>query len=134
MSAHQRVAYRNGENLEIMRHRRSGRKFGRASAPRKAMFRGMVTDLLRHEVIRTTHAKSKEVAPLAEKMVSHGKRGDLHSRRQAAAFLTDQAVLSKTFEELAERYREREGGYTRIIKLGKRQGDDAEMALIELVD
>ncbi len=117
-----------------MRHRRSGRKFGRASAPRKAMFRGMVTDLLRHEVIRTTHAKSKEVAPLAEKMLTHGKRGDLHSRRLAASFITDKEVLSKTFDELADRYRERDGGYTRIIKLGKRRGDSAEMALIELVD
>ena len=94
----------------------------------------MVTDLLRHEVIRTTHAKSKEVAPLAEKMLSHGKRGDLHSRRRAAAFITDKDVLSKTFDELAERYRERDGGYTRIIKLGKRRGDSAEMALIELVE
>ena len=117
-----------------MRHRRSGRKFGRASSPRKAMFRVMVTDLLRHEVIRTTHAKSKEVAPLAEKMVTHGKRGDLHSRRLAGSFITDRAILSKTFDELAERYRDRDGGYTRIIKLGKRRGDSAEMALIELVD
>ena len=117
-----------------MRHRRSGRKFGRESAPRKAMFRVMVTDLLRHEVIRTTHAKSKEVAPLAEKMVTHGKRGDLHNRRQAAAFINDKEVLAKTFDELADRYRDRDGGYTRIIKLGKRQGDGAEMALIELVD
>lgn len=117
-----------------MRHRRSGRKFGRDTSSRKAMFRVMVTDLLRHEVIRTTHAKSKEVAPLAEKMVTHGKRGDLHSRRQAASFITDGEVLSKTFDELADRYRERDGGYTRIIKLGKRQGDGAEMALIELVE
>ncbi|MCY4475107.1 MAG: 50S ribosomal protein L17 [Chloroflexi bacterium] len=117
-----------------MRHRRSGRKFGRASAPRKAMYRIMVTDLLRHEVIRTTHAKSKEVAPLAEKMVTHAKRGDLHNRRQAAAFITDKVVLSKTFDELADRYRERDGGYTRVIKLGKRAGDGAEMALIELVE
>lgn len=117
-----------------MRHRRSGRKFGRDTAQRKAMFRVMVTELLRHEVIRTTHAKSKEVAPLAEKMVTHGKHGDLHHRRQAAAFITDKEVLAKTFDELADRYRERAGGYTRIIKLGKRPGDGAEMALIELVD
>ena len=117
-----------------MRHRRAGRKFGRESASRKAMFRVMVTDLLRHEVIRTTHAKSKEVAPLAEKMLTHGKNGDLHSRRLAAAFITDKEVLSKTFDELADRYSDRNGGYTRIIKLGKRQGDGAEMALIELVE
>ena len=117
-----------------MRHRRSGRKFGRQSASRKAMFRSMVTDLLRHEIIRTTHAKSKEIAPLAEKMVTHGKRGDLHNRRQAAAFITDEEVLGKTFDELADRYRDRDGGYTRVIKLGKRLGDGAEMALIELVD
>ena len=117
-----------------MQHRRSGRKFGRNTAQRKAMFRVMVTDLLRHEVIRTTHAKSKEVAPLAEKMVTHGKRGDLHNRRQAAAFITDKEVLAKTFDELADRYRDRDGGYTRVIKLGKRAGDSAEMALIELVD
>ena len=117
-----------------MRHRRSGRKFARATAPRKAMFRIMVTDLLRHEIIRTTHAKSKEVAPLAERMVTHGKRGDLPSRRRAAAFITDKEVLAKTFDELAERYRDRDGGYTRVIKLGKRQGDGAEMALIELVE
>ena len=117
-----------------MRHRRSGRKFGRTSAQRKAMFRGMVTDLLRHGIIRTTHAKSKEVAPLAEKMLTHAKRGDLHSRRQAAAFITDKVVLAKTFDDLAERYRDRDGGYTRVIKLGKRQGDSAEMALIELVE
>ena len=105
-----------------MRHRRSGRKFGRATAQRKAMFRLMVTDLLRHEVIKTTHAKSKEVAPLAEKMLTHAKRGDLHNRRQAAAFITDKEVLSKAFDELADRYRDRDGGYTRIVKLGKRQG------------
>ena len=117
-----------------MRHRRSGRKFGKPTAQRKAMFRIMVTDLLRHEVIRTTHAKSKEVAPLAEKMLTHGKRGDLHNRRQAAAFITDKDVLAKTFDQLADRYRNRDGGYTRIIKLGKRQGDSAEMALIELID
>ncbi len=117
-----------------MRHRRSGRKFGRSTAQRKAMFRMMVTDLLRHEVIRTTHAKSKEVAPLAEKMLTHAKGGDLHNRRQAAAFITDKEVLSKAFDELADRYRDREGGYTRIIKLGKRRGDSAEMALIELVE
>ncbi len=117
-----------------MRHRRSGRKFGRASAARRAMYRNMVTDLLRHEVIRTTHAKSKEIAPLAEKMVTHGKKGDLHNRRQAATFITDGSVLTKVFDELADRYRDRNGGYTRIIKLGKRAGDSADMALIELVE
>ncbi len=97
------------------------------------MFRIMVTDLLRHETMRTTLAKSREIAPLAEKMLTHGKRGDLHSRHMAAAFITDKAVLAKTFDELADRYQDRDGGYTRIIKLGKRRGDAADMALIELV-
>lgn len=117
-----------------MRHRKSGRKFSRTSAQRRAMYRNMVTDLLRHETIRTTHAKSKEVAPLAEKMVTLAKKGSLHHRRQAAAFITDEEVLAKTFAEFSERYRDRNGGYTRIIKLGRRKGDDAEMALIELVE
>ena len=117
-----------------MRHRRSGRKFGRPTAQRRAMYRNMVTDLLRHETIKTTHAKSKTIGPLAEKMITHAKKGDLHNRRLAAAFLTDKSVLAKTFDELAERYRDRNGGYTRIIKLGKRGGDSADMALIELVE
>lgn len=116
-----------------MRHRKSGRKLGRAKAQRNALFRTMVTDLLRHEVIRSTHAKCREVAPIAEKMLTHAKKGDLHHRRLAAAFLTDGDVLKKTFEELALRYEDREGGYTRITKLGRRKGDDAEMALLELV-
>ena len=116
-----------------MRHRKSGRKLGRAKAQRRALFRGMVTDLLKHETIRSTHAKCKEVAPLAEKMLTHAKKGDLHHRRLAAAFITDGEVLQKTFDELAERYEDRQGGYTRIIKLGRRKGDDAEMALLELV-
>ncbi len=117
-----------------MRHRLSGRKFGRPTAQRKAMYRTMVTDLLRHETIKTTHAKTKEIAPLAEKMVTFGKRGDLHNRRMAAAFITDKSILAKTFDELADRYRDRDGGYTRIIKIGKRKGDSADMALIELVE
>ena len=116
-----------------MRHRKSGRKLGRAKAQRNALFRTMVTDLLRHEVIRSTHAKCKEVAPIAEKMLTHAKNGDLHNRRMAAAFLTDNDVLKKTFDELAPRYEDRQGGYTRITKLGRRKGDDAEMAILELV-
>ncbi len=117
-----------------MRHRRSFRKFGRPSAQRKAMYRTMVTDLLRHEAITTTRSKSKSIAPLVDKMVTHAKKGDLHNRRLAAAFITDKNVLDKTFKELAERYRDREGGYTRIIKVGRRKGDAAEMALIEMVE
>ena len=116
-----------------MRHRKSGRKLGRAKAQRRALFRIMVTDLLRHGVIRSTHSKCKEIAPLAEKMVTYAKNGDLHNRRLAAAFITDGEVLKKTFDELAQRYEDRNGGYTRITKLGRRKGDDAEMAVLELV-
>lgn len=116
-----------------MRHRLSGRKLNRPTAHRMLMLRGMVTDLLRYESIRTTEAKAREVRPLAEKVITRGKRGTLHARRQAAAFLTDDVVLRKVFDELAERYEERPGGYTRLTKLGPRKGDAAPMAVLELM-
>ena len=98
------------------------------------MFRGMVTDLLRHDRITTTVAKAKEVRSLAEQMLTHGKKGSMHHRRRAAAFITDQRVVDRVFDELADRFRDRNGGYTRIIKLGARKGDAAEMAVLELVE
>ena len=116
-----------------MRHRLSGRKLNRPTAHRMLMLRGMVTDLLRHESIRTTEAKAREVRQLAEKVITRGKHGSLHDRRQAAAFLTDGDVLRKVFDELADRYEGRPGGYTRLTKLGPRKGDAAPMAVIELV-
>ncbi len=94
----------------------------------------MVTDLLRHGRIKTTIAKAKEIGPLAEKMVTLGKKGTLHDRRQAAAFITDASVVKSVFDDIAPRFKERAGGYTRITRLGVRAGDAAEMALIELVD
>ena len=117
-----------------MRHKISGRQFGRASGPRRAMFRIMVTDLLRHGQIKTTVAKAKAIRPLTEKMVSLGKGGTLHDRRQAAAVITDKSVVKAVFDEIAPRFEERNGGYTRITRLGVRAGDAAEMALIELID
>ena len=117
-----------------LRHKISGRQFGRASGPRRAMFRIMVTDLLRHGQIKTTVAKAKAIRPLTEKMVSLGKGGTLHDRRQAAAFITDKSVVKAVFDEIAPRFEERNGGYTRITRLGVRAGDAAEMALIELID
>ena len=119
---------------KLLRHKISGRQFGRASGPRRAMFRIMVTDLLRHGQIKTTVAKAKAIRPLTEKMVSLGKGGTLHDRRQAAAFITDKSVVKAVFDEIAPRFEERNGGYTRITRLGVRAGDAAEMALIELID
>ena len=119
---------------KLLRHKISGRQFGRASGPRRAMFRIMVTDLLRHGQIKTTVAKAKAIRPLTEKMVSLGKGGTLHDRRQAAAFITDKSVVKAVFDEIAPRFEERNGGYTRITRLGVRTGDAAEMALIELID
>ena len=117
-----------------MRHKVTGRRLGRNSASRRALFRIMVTDLLRHGAIKTAIAKAKEIGPIAEKMVTLGKKGTLHDRRQAAAFITDKSVLKSVFDDIAPRYKERAGGYTRITRLGVRAGDAAEMALIELVD
>ncbi len=117
-----------------MRHRISGRKLSRPTAHRMSLFRTTVTDLLRHETIQTTEAKAKEIRRLAEKVITRGKKGSLHQRRQAAAFLTDDEVVKKLFDELGPRYELRQGGYTRIMKLGQRKGDAAPMAIIELLD
>ena len=117
-----------------MRHRQTTATLGRTPAHRKAMLRNMVTDLLRHEKIRTTEAKAKVLRPLAERMITLGKRESLHARRHAARIIRDKAVLSKLFDDLAPRYAERSGGYTRIIKLSSRPGDRADMAIIELVE
>jgi large subunit ribosomal protein L17 len=117
-----------------MNHRKTGRKLGRTSAHRKSLFRNMVTSLLDHEQIRTTDAKAKELRGIAEKMITLGKRGTLHARRQALQTIRSKDVTAKLFSELADRYRERPGGYTRVVKLGQRAGDAAPMAIIELVD
>jgi len=116
-----------------MRHKVAGTKLGRSSGHRRAMFRNLVTDLLDYEKITTTEAKAKEVRGLAEKMITLGKAGDLSSRRDALAFILDKKVAEKVFNQLASRYAERPGGYTRIIKLGHRLGDGAAMVQLELV-
>ena len=117
-----------------MRHRNSGRKLNRSSSHRRAMFRNMATALLKHEQIKTTLPKAKELRPVVERMITLGKRGSLHSRRQALSFLQDEAIVRKLFDGLAERYEDRTGGYTRVLKAGFRYGDSAPMAYIELVD
>lgn len=117
-----------------MRHRVAGRKLGRSSAHRKALFRNLVTELLRHEQIRTTEAKAKAIRPQAEQLITLAKRGDLHARRLAARDVQDPEILRKLFDEIAERYEYREGGYTRIYKLGLRKGDAAPVVLISLVE
>jgi len=108
-------------------------KIGRDSSARKALLRSMVTSLLRHERIETTETKAKELRRVAEQMITLGKRGDLHARRQALAFVTDEGVVAKLFSEIAGKYADRNGGYTRIMKLGPRKGDAAPMVIIELV-
>ena len=110
------------------------RKLGRPTDQRIAMLRGMVTALLENGKIETTVTRAKEVRPLAENMITLGKRGDLHARRQALSFITKEDVVKKVFDELAPKYAERNGGYTRIIKTGVRRGDNAPMAIISLVD
>ena len=117
-----------------MRHRISGRKLNRTSQHRQMLFRNMSQALIKHEQIVTTLAKARELRPVVERLVTLGKRGDLHSRRQAFARLRDDAMVSKLFGVLAERYAQRKGGYTRIIKAGYRYGDSAAMAVIEFVD
>ena len=116
-----------------MRHRLSGRKLGRPTGHRMLMLRNMTTDLLRNESMKTTDSKAKEVRKMAEKVITLGKKGTLHHRRQASALLTDEAVVTKVFAELGDRYQDRKGGYTRITKLGPRKGDASEMAVLELV-
>jgi large subunit ribosomal protein L17 len=117
-----------------MRHRKKGAKLGRDAAHCKAMLRNLVTDLLKHERVTTTLAKAKAVRPVAERLVTLGKRDTLHARRHAARVIRAEDVLSKVFNELAPRYAERPGGYTRIMRLDTRPGDRAEMAIIEMVE
>src|SRR5437762_764926 len=117
-----------------MRHRKSGRGFSRTSSHRQAMFENMAGSLLKHEQIRTTLPKAKDLRPIVERLITLGKRGGLHARRQAIATLGDRALADKLLTTLAERYAARAGGYTRIVKAGFRYGDDAPMAVIELVD
>lgn len=117
-----------------MRHKIAGRKLGRTSEHRRAMYRNLVTDLLSYEKIITTEAKAKEVRGLTEKMITLGKKGGLTPQRQALAFIFDKNVARKVFSELAPRYAERAGGYTRITKIGPRVGDGAAMVQLELVE
>ncbi len=108
-------------------------KLGRTESQRKALLKGLVSSVLIHGKIETTTGKAKAAKPLVDKMVTLGKRGDLHARRQAAAFLANPEAVKKLFEEIAPRYTERNGGYTRVLSLGPRQGDAAPMSLLELV-
>jgi len=116
-----------------MRHRVAGRRLSRPSGHRRALYRNLVTDLLRYGKIVTTEAKAKEVKAMAEKVITLGKKGSLHSRRQALALVLDKKVVEKVFAELAPRYTQRPGGYTRLAKLGQRLGDGAPLAKLELV-
>lgn len=117
-----------------MRHGCAGRQFGRNSGHRKALLRMLVTSLLKNEKIETTSAKAKEIRPLAEKMITLAKRGDLHARRQALSFIHDESVVSSLFSEIGPRFASRNGGYTRIVPTRSRPGDAASMAVIELVE
>lgn len=117
-----------------MRHGFSGRRLNRTSTHRQAMLQNMAVSLLTHEQIKTTLPKAKELRRVADRMVSLGKRGDLHARRQAASYLQDDAAVIKLFSSLAERFKDRAGGYTRVLKAGFRYGDAAPMAIIELVE
>lgn len=119
-----------------MRHRKAGRKLNKTSSHRKAMFANMASALLKHEQIITTLPKAKELRPIVERLITLGKRGSLHARRQAISKLpvSDKEIVQKLFDVLAERYKERNGGYTRVLKAGFRYGDAAPVAVIELVD
>ncbi len=116
-----------------MRHKISARKLGRTSSHRDAMFRNMVTSLFEHERIVTTKEKAKELRPIAEKMITLAKRGDLHARRQALSYIRSKDVVEKLFTDIQEQFADRKGGYTRILQTGVRKGDNASMAIIELV-
>ena len=109
------------------------RKLGRDSSARKALFRSILTSFFAYERIETTEAKAKEISGLAEKMITLAKRGDLHARRQVSSYLMDEEVVKKLFSTIAEKYADRQGGYTRVMKLGPRRGDAAPMAILELV-
>lgn len=117
-----------------MRHGKSGRKLNRTASHRKAMFANMAASLIRHEQIVTTLPKAKELKPIIDKLVTLGKRGDLHARRQAISQIQDKDAVSKLFETLGPRYKDRAGGYSRVLKAGFRYGDSAPIAVIELVD
>src|SRR5215217_2284478 len=117
-----------------MRHGNSGRKLNRTASHRKAMFANMSAALIKHEQIITTLPKAKELRPIVEKLITLGKRGDLHARRQAIAQMRDETQVQKLFGTIGPRYKERQGGYIRILKAGFRYGDNAPMAVIELVD
>jgi large subunit ribosomal protein L17 len=117
-----------------MRHGCAGRQFGRDSSHRKALLRMLVTALLKNEKIETTSAKAKEIRPLAEKMITLAKRGDLHARRQALSFIHDEAVVRTLFSQIGPRFNSRNGGYTRIVPTRNRPGDAAPMSVIELVE
>lgn len=117
-----------------MRHRKSGRKLNKSPSHRKAMLANMATSLILHERIQTTTPKAKELRGVIEPLITLGKRGDLHARRQAARTVKDPVALAKLFDELAARFDERNGGYTRVLKIMRRRGDNAPIAIIELVD
>ena len=116
-----------------MRHRKAGRNLGRDTSHRKAMLRNMVTSLFKHEQLETTDARAKELRIVAEKMISLAKRGDLHARRQALGYIRDKATTTKLFEDLKERYLDRQGGYIRTVKKGNRKGDGAPISVIQLL-
>src|SRR3712207_3931456 len=117
-----------------MRHHRSGKKLGRDSAHRRALYANLAGALIEHGRIKTTEAKAKAVKPIAEQMITLGRRGDLHARRQALSFLRSQDVVHKLFSDVGPRFADRPGGYSRIVKLGPRAGDSAQMVYLELVD
>ena len=117
-----------------MYHGKAGRKLGRTSSHKEAMLRNMVTSVIKHERIRTTDAKAKELRKLAEKMITLGKKGSLHARRQALAVIRDKETVGKLFGEMTERYRNRAGGHTRIVKAGYRYGDNAPVSILEFIN
>lgn len=117
-----------------MRHRVAKKKLGRDKAHRRALYRNLITELFRHERIQTTEAKAKAVRPYAEKLITLAKRGDLHARRQVLRWINDKEVVDHLFHAIAPSFEDRQGGYTRIIRLGQRQGDGARIVILELVE
>ncbi|HLA40643.1 MAG TPA: 50S ribosomal protein L17 [Candidatus Glassbacteria bacterium] len=116
-----------------MRHKKKGRALNRTQSHRRSLLSNLITSLFQHERIRTTTAKAKEARPLAEKLITFAKRGDLHARRQVLRFIHDKEVVVKLFDKISARFKDRPGGYTRVLKLGNRYGDNADMAFLELV-
>jgi large subunit ribosomal protein L17 len=116
-----------------MRHRKNGRTLGRKRDPRKALLRGLATNFLLYEKIQTTEAKAKEIRPIVEKLITTGKKNDLNARRKLLAYLYTENAVKKVIDEISPRYQERNGGYTRIVKIGPRKGDGAPMVVLELV-